>query len=167
MKFYETHENKLFFQPNDIIRYKVFELCPTNLSPRLSDFYIGTIIKILDNTNFFEIKLRNSGEIIEIDPKTMIETGIDLSEMENTRKKELLDFENIEKLGKNIENTKENINKSNINNANNKKEYSKEDFIAKQVNYYFSDKNYLRDDFIQAHVRKSEDKCKILIFNYF
>lgn len=97
-----------------------------------------------------KVSIRN-GNIQDLDRKTLVDLSVDVSNMDEDRRKHMEEYKGNEKINK--ENTQKNI----------KKEYSKEDFIARQVNYYFSDKNYLKDDFIQAHVKKNEEKCILFI----
>ena len=146
-KYQETHEMRSFFQINDNIKFKLFELCETTLSPVLSQLIFGRILEInQENSNIMKISIRN-GNIQDLDRKTLVDLSVDVSNIDEERKKNIEEFKGNEKINK--ENTQKNI----------KKEYSKEDFISRQVNYYFSDKNYLRDDFLQAHVKKNEEKC--------
>ena len=150
-KYQETHEMRSFFQINDCIKFKLFELCETTFSPVLSQLIFGRILEInQENSNMMKVSIRN-GNIQDIDRKTLVDLSVDVSNMDEERKKNMEEYKGNEKINK--ENTQKNI----------KKEYSKEDFISRQVNYYFSDKNYLRDDFLQAHVKKNEEKCIFLI----
>ena len=113
----------------------------------LSQLIFGRILEInQENSNIMKISIRN-GNIQDLDRKTLVDLSVDVSNIDEERKKNIEEFKGNEKINK--ENTQKNI----------KKEYSKEDFISRQVNYYFSDKNYLRDDFLQAHVKKNEEKC--------
>jgi len=163
-KYQETHENKSFFQLEDYVKFKVFELCPDTFSPILSQFRIGTIKKINEeNPNILNILLK-SGENLELERKEMLDLNIGSSNLDEERQKLLGEIkENEKKTKENEKITKENekIVKENekIVKKNNNKEYSKEEFIARQVNYYFSEKNYMKDEFIQAHVKKNEEKC--------
>ena len=158
LNYEEKHDKKKFFQPNDLLRFKTYELCPIKLSPVLSEPRKGVLLKIDENTNILQIKLK-TGETIENDVKSLLGLELEITNLDEERKNELTLYEQSKK----IENPKENIVKTNNFNKNVKKEYSKEDYIAKQVNFYFSDKNYTRDDFIQAHIKKNEEKCKYLI----
>ena len=160
-KYQEKNENKRFWQTNDRIRFKLYEL--SQFGPQLSELRTGTITKVCDDSNFLETKVKNYGEILEIGERNLIDLEVEISEMAEERKIELMKY--VEN-SKNSSNLNENLQKSLANN--NKKEYSKEDFIARQVNFYFSDKNYAKDDFIQAHVKKHEEKRNFLeCFDYY
>lgn len=156
----KNHENKAFFEINDKIKFKVYELCEFTFSPKLSQFYYGIITNLLEN-NQLEIKKLNNEEILIEVYTNLYELSIECSQINEERKKEILDFfsNDKNKNSENIETQHTTQNKKKINGP--KKEYSKENFIASQVNYYFSDKNYYKDNFIQAHISKNEEKCML------
>lgn len=155
--YQKTHENRCFLQRNDKIKFKVYELCEMTFSPKLSLLY-GIITNVLEN-NYIEIKKLNNEEILKEVYTNLYELSIDISQLNEERKKEISDyFPNDKNKSRQSHETQENTqNNKKINGP--KKEYSKENFVASQVNYYFSDKNYYKDDFIQAHTKKNEDKC--------
>lgn len=154
LEYYEqTKENQGFFKVGDFIKYKIYELCPIKFSPIVSNFLYGKILEIHDK-KVLSLKNEFTEETKQYSYTELIEIFIHNSSLNEERKSELLNFNKAS----NIVEKNSNENKQ----KNIKNEYSKEDFIAKQVNFYFSDKSYYKDDFIQAHIKKSEEKCKIL-----